>query len=243
MKIEKIQRTTVVERVMQKMKELIASGQFKVHEQIPPEQELADMFGVARSSMREAIKIFHYLGVLESQTGRGTYVCDRANISTEALTWSILLGEHDIYEMVHLREVLEQAGLKLIAEGYRDEPDRVADLMTDLETEIGAMRAATEHRDIDSLIRADYSFHGAIIRGSNNSLFAAIYSTLRSFMEEEIKKTYEGVDIAKVAREHQEFVDTIKTGDIEKLLNLHQAHIRGIKIKLESMIGMKSEAV
>ena len=80
------------------------------------------MFGVARSSMREAIKIFHYLGVLESQTGRGTYVCDRANISTEALTWSILLGEHDIYEMVHLREVLEQAGLKLIAEGYRDEP-------------------------------------------------------------------------------------------------------------------------
>jgi len=239
MKIEKIQRTTVVERVMEKMKELIASGQFKVHEQIPPEQELADMFGVARSSMREAIKIFHYLGVLESQTGRGTYVCDRANISTEALTWSILLGEHDIYEMVHLREVLERAGLKLIAEGYRDAPARVAELMADLETEIAAMRAATEDRDIDSLIRADYSFHGAIIRGSNNSLFTAIYSTLRSFMEEEIKKTYEGVDIGKVAREHQEFVDAIKAGNIEKLLNLHQEHIGGIKTKLESMIGTK----
>ncbi|MGO9310937.1 MAG: FCD domain-containing protein, partial [Spirochaetia bacterium] len=76
-----------------------------------------------------------------------------------------------------------------------------------------------------------------IIRGSKNSLFAAIYATLRSFMEEEIKKTYEGVDIGKVAREHQEFVDTIKTGDVEKVLDLHHAHIRSIKLKLESMIG------
>jgi len=234
MKIEKIERTTVVERVMEKMKELIASGQFKVGEQIPPEQELADMFGVARSSMREAIKIFHYLGVLESQTGRGTYVCDRGKISTEALTWSILLGENDIYEMVHLREVLEQAGLRLIAEGYRDNPEKVAVLMADLEKEVATMRAATMNRDMAALILADYNFHGAIIRGSNNSLFTAIYSTLRSFMHEEIKKTYEGADIGKAAREHQEFIDTIKTGDVERTLQLHRGHIRGITAKLES---------
>ncbi|MGA2766176.1 MAG: FCD domain-containing protein [Spirochaetia bacterium] len=237
MHIEKIRRTTVVERVMEKMKELIATGQFKVHEQIPPEQELADMFGVARSSMREAIKIFHYLGVLESQTGRGTYVCDRGKISTEALTWSILLGEHDIYEMVHLREVLEQAGLKMIAESYRDDPGSVASFMAELENEVAAMRTATEQRDMNSLIEADYNFHGVIIRGSKNSLFSAIYSTLRSFMQEEIKKTYEGADIGKAAKEHQEFIDAIKSGNVEKVLELHQAHIRSITGKLESMLG------
>ena len=237
MHIEKIQRTTVVERVMEKMKELIATGQFKVHEQIPPEQELADMFGVARSSMREAIKIFHYLGVLESQTGRGTYVCDRGKISTEALTWSILLGEHDIYEMIHLREVLEQAGLKIIAESYRHDPARVASVMEELENEVAAMRAATEQKDMNSLIEADYNFHGAIIRGGKNFPFSAIYSTLRSFMQEEIKKTYEGADIGKAARERQEFIDAIKSENVGKVLELHQSHIRSITVKLESMLG------
>ena len=236
MEIEKIQRKTVVTTAMERMKELIAGGQFKVNERIPPEQELADMFGIARSSMREVIKTLHYLGVLESQTGRGTYVCNRGKISTEALTWSILLGENDIFEMIQLREVLEQSGIHSLAESYKNDPADVADLMAELEHEIGNMKEAVERQDIEALILADYSFHGAIIKGSKNSLFIAIYQTLKAFMHEEIRKTYIGTSIDKAISEHTEFVDTIKSGNIARALEIHRGHIQRVMDKIRETI-------
>jgi len=221
---------------MDRMKELIANSTFKVNDQIPPEQELADMFGVARSSIREVVKTLHYLGVLESQTGRGTYVCDRSKISTEALTWSILLGANDIFEMVQLREVLERAGLNTLAERQARDPASVSDLLLELEQQISNMRTAVEGQDLEALILADYSFHGAIIRGSGNSLFTAIYQTLRSFMHEEIKKTYHETSTKKAIGEHTEFLDAIRSGDVARMLEVHRLHMRGVKDKLREVI-------
>jgi len=233
--IKKIERTTVVERVMERMKELIASGQFKVHDKLPTEQELANMFGIARNSVREAVKIFHYLGVLESQTGRGTYVCDRGKISSEALTWSILLGENDFVELIQLREVLEQVGLRSLVESYRQNPESAGGVMAELEKVIEDIKAAVEQQDLEALIQADYRFHGAIIAASNNSLFTAIYRTLRAFMHEEIKKSLQNVNIQKSIREHKEFIEVIKTGDMDRTLEVHRKHIRWIRDKLRGV--------
>jgi len=236
MEIEKIQRKTVVAAAMDRMKELIASGRFKVNERIPPEQDLADMFGIARSSMREVIKTLHYLGVLESQTGRGTYVCDRSKISTEALTWSILLGANDIFEMVKLREVLEQAGLQAIVDKRTSSPGAALGEIAELERQIGNMRSAVETEDLEALILADYNFHGAIIAGSGNSLFTSIYQTLRAFMHEEIQKTYQGASFRKAITEHTEFLDAIKSGEIRRVLEIHQAHVRSVTNKLRETL-------
>lgn len=235
MEIKKIERTTVVERVMERMKELIASGQFKVHDKLPTEQELANMFGIARNSVREAVKIFHYLGVLESQTGRGTYVCDRGKISSEALTWSILLGENDFVELIQLREALEQFGLRSLVESYRQNPESAGGVMAELEKVIEDIKAAVEQQDLEALIQADYRFHGAIIAASNNSLFTAIYRTLRAFMHEEIKKSLQNVNIQKSIREHKEFIEVIKTGDMDRTLEVHRKHIRWIRDKLRGV--------
>jgi GntR family transcriptional repressor for pyruvate dehydrogenase complex len=235
--IEKIRRKTVVEHVMERMKELIASGQFKINDKIPTEQELANMFGIARNSIREAIKIFQYLGVLDSQTGRGTYVCDRAKISSEALTWSILLGENDLFEMIHLRSVLEQEGLRRLVALRSEKPEDVTPVLQALQNEVDNIKRAVQGMDLDALIQADYAFHGIIIGASGNSLFTAIYHTLRSFMHEEIKKTYIGVDIQNSFHEHQEFVDLIKTGEIDEVLDVHSRHIQSVGAKLKESLA------
>ena len=102
MPIKKIKQKTVVEQVMSKIKDLIATGTYSPGDKIPTEHELAISFGVGRSSIREAIKIFNYLGVLESRTAKGTFVRERSGISVEALTWSMLLGEDELNEMIDL---------------------------------------------------------------------------------------------------------------------------------------------
>jgi DNA-binding FadR family transcriptional regulator len=74
MKVNKVRQKTIVEQVMDQFKDLIASGQLRPHDKIPTESELAQMFGIGRSSVREAIKIFQYLGILEASPRKGTFV-------------------------------------------------------------------------------------------------------------------------------------------------------------------------
>lgn len=108
---DKIFQMTVVEQVMDRIKTLITSGTYKPGDKLPTELELAERFGIGRSSVREAIKIFQYLGVLESRVPKGTFLRPRSQISTEAITWALLLGDDDVNDILELREVIEQRAL------------------------------------------------------------------------------------------------------------------------------------
>ena len=221
-----LKQKTVVEQVMEEIKNLIATGKFKVYDQIPPENDLAEMFGVSRPTIREAIKIFNYLGVLKSHTGRGTFVSDSKNISIEALTWSILLCDNELNELIELREVIEQRGLEILTRKYKRNPDSVKDRLNLLEAQVERMKKAIAVPLPEDLTEADYTFHQIIIAGSENSLFTAIYRTLKAFMTEEINKTHAALeDLGDVVKEHQLILDALKTGNTSKAKKAFEAHL------------------
>jgi len=62
---------------MQYIKEKIESGSWPVGSQIPTEHELCLALGCSRTSVRNALKQFNVLGVIESQHGRGSFVRSR----------------------------------------------------------------------------------------------------------------------------------------------------------------------
>lgn len=221
-----IKQKTVVAQVMEELKELIARGRFKPHDKIPPENELAEMFGVSRPTIREAIKIFNYLGVLESFTGKGTYVSTRENISTEALTWSILLGDIELTELIEIRVIIEERSLKKITKGYAADRTSVVDIIDQLDAQVEAMRESSRDFNPGKLTQADYDFHAAIIEGGRNSLFIAIYETLRSFMHEEISRTHQVHEHTEgLITQHDGILQAIKTGDPKEALKAFQVHM------------------
>ena len=65
--LKSLKKESVVQSVINCLTDAIRSGELKPGDRIPPEPELAESLGVARSSVREAIKILTYLGVLESK--------------------------------------------------------------------------------------------------------------------------------------------------------------------------------
>lgn len=238
-KLSKIRQKTVVEQVMEKIKELIALGQYKVNDRIPTENELAKMFGIGRSSIREAIKIFNYLGVLESHPAKGTFVCDRSNISTEALTWSILLGKDELYELIEFRGAIELWSQIHLAQKYKEDPDSVAEILDALQLNIENMKKAIEQKDAAKLGLLDYDFHSIIIGGSGNAVFSSIYSVLRYFMREQIKKVHMNYeDLSSIVYNHQKIVEAVKTGDIVSAMEESREHIEATKERLR--IGMKA---
>ena len=225
---ERIYQKTVVAQAMERIKRLIASGVYKVGDKLPTEQELAEQFGIGRSSIREALKIFQYLGVLESQVPKGTFVCGRSQVSTEAITWSILLGNDDMWEIIELREIIEERSFAKLMKRFAEQKDR--SVIEPLKEELEAMKVAAQVGSIDDLIQADYNFHAIIIREGGNKLFCAIYQTLYSFMREEIRKTYQAMqDLMDVYRDHSEILHVITEGDIAKAVVRHSSHFDRIK--------------
>lgn len=234
--IDKIEKRTVVELVMEKMKELIASKHFKVGDRIPPELELANMFGIARSSIREAMKIFHYLGIVESQAGRGTFICDRSTIATEALAWSVLLGEDEVFEVLQLRELLEEAGLRKLAHQYSKDPSSLSHVIESLEREAEKLTNAFALNDVEAKAQADYKFHGIIIEASNNKVLMAIYHTVQAFLYEVLKRTFTPMDTSG-KNLHRDFIKTIESGNLDAMIQELNRHIRHVSDTLEAGYG------
>lgn len=227
---ERIYQKTVVAQVMERIKELITSGLYKVGDKFPTEQELAERFGIGRSSIREAIKIFQYLGILESRVPKGTFLCGRSQISTEAIAWSILLGDNDMWEIIELRQIIEERSFVYLMSRFVRDKKSVSGVIQSLEAELENMKTAAREVSMEKLIQADYSFHAAIIREGGNKLFWAIYQTLLSFMREEIRKTYEAMrDLMDVFHDHRELLDVILQGDFDKAVARHSAHFLRIK--------------
>jgi GntR family transcriptional repressor for pyruvate dehydrogenase complex len=235
-RIRKLSKKTLVEQVMDQVKELIVTGQFRVNDMMPPEVELAKMFGIGRSTIREAIKLFNYLGILKSEPGKGTRVCEQTNISTEALTWSILLGRIDLFEMVELRAVMEERGVRAIVEDAGSNPDRFADTTRLLDREVQAMERAPDTTSREEMIEADYRFHGIVIGASGIGLFDSIYRTLRAFMHEEMKKSMRA-DMKDVVQEHRRYLEVLRAGDRDRMLAVFTEHIEDVKTDLRRTLG------
>ena len=229
----KVERKTVVEQVMDNLKKLIASGEYAPGTKLPSEPELAEIFGVGRSTIREALKIFQYLGVVESKTGSGTFILERSNISRETLTWAFLLGKTDVYNFVELREVLELRGYKNLIMNKEENRELHQEVCAMLKQDIKMMSLAIDNNDMEGLCRADYSFHGHVICGADNELFNDVYTTLEEFMLKEILETnmYYG-NLDKVLQDHTDLLNNLESGDMETALKLFDTHICGVRKKL-----------
>ena len=227
---DKIRQQTVVGQVMGEIRELFASNAYAPGDKIPTEKELAERFGVGRSSIREAIKIFNYLGVLESRAALGTFVRDRSQISSEALAWSLLLGNDELDDLIDLRGSIELWCLLVLVEEIRRDSDTAMQTVQRLTEIVDGMVESVGNGLREPLIEADFQFHQAIINSSGNVLFASIYDTLRSFLHAEIKRSQDDYDDAvQICSEHRQLIESITSGDRIRAAGAYIGHIENIK--------------
>ena len=224
--IKPVKQKTVVSQVMEQLREMIASGTLKPNDKVPNEYELAERFGIGRSTIREALKIFQYLGIIELRNPKGTFVCESSNVSQEALSWSMLLCKKDLKNILELRLIMEHQGLWYLMVYYRDEP-LISEITSKLKEEVENIKLALESGNEDKRIEADYNFHKHIIEACENDLFNNLYETMKSFSYKEIELADNRLMDKKVVVEnHNKLIDVINEGDLYKAMELFRRHIR-----------------
>ena len=221
---------------MERIREYISSGKMKPGDKLPTEADLSEMFGVGRSSIREAIKVFNYLGVFESQTKKGTRLCDHSRISSEALTWSFLLGNKELGDLLDLRKAIEQECWLILLSYKAADPAYFAEMIHRLREKIAIMDVSYKKNDAEALSEADYDFHLAVVESTRNHQFLVLFQTLGSFTREEIFKANKLRKRSRVLiTEHEELVDALAAGNRESLFELFRIHIDNAKKRIETL--------
>jgi GntR family transcriptional repressor for pyruvate dehydrogenase complex len=85
MSFKTIKGESTLEVIVQQIKGQIKKGILKPGEKLPSERKLADLLGVSRASVREAIQALAFSGYLEVIQGKGTYILEIATQYTKSL--------------------------------------------------------------------------------------------------------------------------------------------------------------
>lgn len=181
MKVEGIAEDPLTNRVIRSVQDLIWRGEIVPGESLPPQQKLAEQYGVGLSTIREAVKALSMIGLLEARPGRGTRVLpDALRILNSDSSMKANLSRIVPEEVLEARRVIESALTAMAAERA------TADDVSEMEAAFAEMRQAVD--DDEGFTRADVRFHLAVARASKNHVLAQTYYLIRSLLEEAIRQ-------------------------------------------------------
>ena len=168
-----IKNTLLAEQVEEQLYEYITKLPMKAGDKLPNEFKLAEMFGVGRSTVREAVKLLVSRNVLETRRGSGTYVKDLVPTDLDPL--NLRNAEDKVtlaMNLVDLRLILEPGIAELAAYNATDEEiEHLKDLCDTVEYKI----------DHDLYyIQDDIDFHTYIARCSKNKVVEQIISIIET---------------------------------------------------------------
>jgi GntR family transcriptional repressor for pyruvate dehydrogenase complex len=207
----------VPELILDEIARLITEGILKPGDRLPSESELAERFGVGRSSLREAMRALQLLGIVEVIQGKGTFLRQTSMLPL-ATDWARLSKMGLISQVMEARQIIEVAIAQLAAERATEE-------------DIAAMRAAirlAEEAHGDSVISGEASvdFHLALVEATHNEVLALMYKTVRDLYLETARQTQMTPEsVENRLQDHRQILESVEQQDPELASKLMAEHI------------------
>lgn len=208
--ITPIARKKASDAVTEQLVAMIHSRQHFPDGRLPSEDELARSFGVARSVIRESLGQLRVLGLLESKTGRGSFVASRT--VDPALTF----GGYSPSELQEVRMHLELHTARLAAGRSDDEHLQALDRARH---EFETSASANERRF------KDVAFHAEIARATGNSLFVRLVEDLSTQIREQARAISTPARVQQASAEHSRIYAAIAARDEDRAVAAMQDHL------------------
>lgn len=160
---EIVRGRTAAEQISDRILAAVAVGVLQPGERLPTERDLAEILGVSRATIRQAVARLAALGVLESRRGRGggTFVgvFERSVESSQAVLRSLEPIHSELESLFDYRSLVEQLIARTAAARRNPSDMRV---MRKALIAYGEAHGAAESR------LADRALHGAIAAAARN---------------------------------------------------------------------------
>lgn len=221
------------QQIEQQLLDGIVSGRLTDGDKLPPEGQLAEMFSVSRSTVREALSGLAQAGLIEKSVGAtgGSFVRrpDSRRLGShvaELMDILVRTGSATREHVTAVRAMLEIPACRLAALHRTDE-----DLQRLKEILEAARVRTVEASDLAAL---DMDFHGAIAAASGNPLLGALIRALHATTKP--SETFQLTkDSGKRAfKQHEAMFRAIAEGDpdaAEKAIGAHLGYLQTLTPK------------
>ncbi len=212
----------VTTKLIARFKRLISEGVLIPGCRLPGERELAQHFGVARSSLRQALKVLEIMGVISQRVGDGTYLnAGAASIMAEPLEFLILLDGTSFYELMEARLIVEP---ELAA---RAAVRATAEDLSMLNRSLRIMRESGA--DPARFVEQDLLFHQAIFRAAGNRVCGMMFTVVHRSLEKLIRVTFRLVEPEHTLNLHKRIYTAIRKRSSEEARRRMIEHLEDAK--------------
>jgi DNA-binding GntR family transcriptional regulator len=212
-----LKRSTTAQQVADGLSEQIMAGAFSAGDRLR-ESALATELGVARNTMREAVRILELSGLVRYEVNRGAVVISPTPEKVDALYTA--------------REVLETTAAARVPT-----PDQLAVIVATYEEFV----AVTASVKATLIVEKDLAFHAAIVAmlGSSriDSFYAELTRELRFYLMVLSVQDREYENSVTVRAEHQVIVDAIRSRDPDRAVAEVRAHIYNNAARLKEILA------
>lgn len=171
-----IVRAKLSEQIADRLENIILNEEWETSEKLPPEQSLAERFGVSKNVIRESLNILKERGLVESRNGSGNYVTrPKADNLSDVIERMIVLDNIDYKQIYDTRIIIETAACRraagAITQKYIVKLEKLLERLTDTNLPV------QERREID------LNFHMVIAKASGNNLLVVLSQAMQNVFQ------------------------------------------------------------
>jgi DNA-binding FadR family transcriptional regulator len=203
------------EVVAERLRRQIARGELTIGQRLPPEDELTAVFGIARTTLREALRILESQGLLEIRRGRtGGPVVTMPKIDSlaEGLAVTLQLQGTTAGDLDVARQLIEPRLAARLAEAH------TADDLVALQTAADRAARAADASDRAAFGAAAIAMHETLMERSGNTTLTTFSRLLHALVAQYYVTSAALSDqerMQRAVRSYRKLVRLIDAGDAD----------------------------
>lgn len=232
---KKISPRKISDEIIEQFKSLLSGGQLKPGDELPSERELAELIGVSRPSLREALNVLQVMGYVEIRPRSRIIVKSLAGKTLED-PLGVMISEDisRLFELLEIRRALEGWAAAKAAE--RAHESDLRKLGRIVRKDLGNLENNTEDAQTDA------DLHMALATATHNTLFSHLMASCYRLLWDAQKMSREKIfrnrqNRRRIAEQHRRIYEAIRRRDPEEARKAAQVHIDFVEEELRKIIG------
>lgn len=202
-----------------KIKLMITKRGMKPGDRLPTENELSVLFGVSRSTLREAMKFLRAENVVVIRQGSGTFVSDSMGIGEDPLGLHFANQEMLLQNLFEARLLIEPQITELAAMRATSQEIHYLERLA---ADMNKLRINS-----DEAAQMDVRFHTAVAECTHNDVLARIVPIINESIQRGHFKTHDNQEsFQRAKRSHLGIYNAIASGDHMEARFLAERHVR-----------------
>ena len=202
----------------------IEQGTFRRFERLPASRQLAETYGVARNTLRDALYQLEKEGLLETRAGSGTYVTAPAETGVP-----MAVSEATPLELIDARFALEPHICRLfILQARREDFEKLETLCQKMEASV---------TDPTTFAEADTEFHYALALATRNSLLIWLIDQINAVrtLDQWARMRQLTLDeniIGRYNDQHRDLLNALRAREPERAASCRKDHLETARLSL-----------